>query len=158
MGCTPEPDRRATTRRMAALHPDMVGQLRVGQLAAGSGKAHRVCRRVDAHVKVLLVVLASPASQTVRVQAIGRARPSLGQGPLREGRVGYGGGFRSCNKLCRTPRCNAMNLSYRGYRHRYTSGWCLYSTAGAGKPHVRWCGRITGRNPRDPIRSPIAAN
>lgn len=21
------------------------------------------------------------------------------------------------------------------------------------KPHVRWCGRVTGRNPRDPIRS-----
>ena len=27
-----------------------------------------------------------------------------------------------------------------------------YPTAGCGKPHVRWCGRVTGRNPRDPIR------
>jgi hypothetical protein len=27
------------------------------------------------------------------------------------------------------------------------------STAGCGKPHVRWCGRLTGRNPRGPIRS-----
>jgi len=32
-----------------------------------------------------------------------------------------------------------------------SEGHC--STAGGGKPHVRWCGRVTGRNPRDPIRS-----
>ncbi len=28
------------------------------------------------------------------------------------------------------------------------------STAGCGKPHVRWCGRVPGRNPRHPTRSP----
>jgi len=27
------------------------------------------------------------------------------------------------------------------------------STAGCGKPHVRWCGRVPGRNPRRPTRS-----
>jgi hypothetical protein len=27
------------------------------------------------------------------------------------------------------------------------------STAGCGKPHVRWCGRVTARNRRDPTRS-----
>src|SRR6266851_9386827 len=26
-------------------------------------------------------------------------------------------------------------------------------TAGCGKPHVRWCGRVPGRNPRHPTRS-----
>ena len=31
------------------------------------------------------------------------------------------------------------------------------STAGCGKPHVRWCGRATGRNPRSPIRSLTAS-
>ena len=29
-------------------------------------------------------------------------------------------------------------------------------TAGCGKPHVRWCGRVPGRNPRHPTRSSIA--
>ena len=29
----------------------------------------------------------------------------------------------------------------------------LVSTAGCGKPHVRWCGRVTGRNPRHSTRS-----
>src|SRR6266849_8557129 len=29
----------------------------------------------------------------------------------------------------------------------------LRSTAGCGKPHVRWCGRVPGRNPRHPTRS-----
>src|ERR1039457_2746413 len=29
----------------------------------------------------------------------------------------------------------------------------LVSTAGCGKPHVRWCGRVPGRNPRHPTRS-----
>ena len=33
-----------------------------------------------------------------------------------------------------------------------------YSTAGCAKPHVRWCGRVTGRNPRGPIRSPEGSN
>ena len=28
----------------------------------------------------------------------------------------------------------------------------LGSTAGCGKPHVRWCGRVTGRNPRHSTR------
>ena len=28
-----------------------------------------------------------------------------------------------------------------------------YPTAGCGRPHVRRCGRVTGRNPRDPVRS-----
>src|ERR1700730_4944799 len=27
------------------------------------------------------------------------------------------------------------------------------STAGCGKPHVRWCGRVTARNRREPTRS-----
>src|SRR6478672_630565 len=27
------------------------------------------------------------------------------------------------------------------------------STAGCGKPHVRWCGRVTARNHCDPTRS-----
>src|SRR5208283_441356 len=27
------------------------------------------------------------------------------------------------------------------------------STAGCGKPHVRWCGRVTGRNPRHSTQS-----
>ena len=27
-------------------------------------------------------------------------------------------------------------------------------TAGYGKPYVRWCGRVPGRNPRHPTRSP----
>src|ERR1035438_4994161 len=27
-------------------------------------------------------------------------------------------------------------------------------TAVCGKPHVRWCGRVPGRNPRHPTRSP----
>ena len=27
-------------------------------------------------------------------------------------------------------------------------------TAACGKPHVRWCGRVPGRNPRHPTRSP----
>jgi hypothetical protein len=31
--------------------------------------------------------------------------------------------------------------------------WSLRSTAGCGKPHVRWCGRVSGRNPADPTRS-----
>jgi len=31
--------------------------------------------------------------------------------------------------------------------------WKLRSTAGCGKPHVRWCGRVSGRNPRHPTRS-----
>jgi hypothetical protein len=26
----------------------------------------------------------------------------------------------------------------------------LVSTAGCGKPHVRWCGRVTGRNEVNP--------
>ena len=29
----------------------------------------------------------------------------------------------------------------------------LRSTAVCGKPHVRWCGRVPGRNPRHPTRS-----
>ena len=29
----------------------------------------------------------------------------------------------------------------------------LDSTAGCGKPHVRWCGRADGRNPVSPTRS-----
>jgi hypothetical protein len=29
-------------------------------------------------------------------------------------------------------------------------------TAGCGKPHVRWCGRVPGRNPRHPTRSVCA--
>src|SRR5215203_5983354 len=29
----------------------------------------------------------------------------------------------------------------------------LVSTAGCGKPHVRWCGRVTGRNPRHSTQS-----
>src|ERR1017187_7319684 len=32
----------------------------------------------------------------------------------------------------------------------------LVSTAGCGKPHVRWCGRVSGRNPRHPTRSTYA--
>ena len=31
------------------------------------------------------------------------------------------------------------------------------STAGCGKPHVRWCGRVAGRNPRHSTRSRLAA-
>src|SRR5256885_1299475 len=29
----------------------------------------------------------------------------------------------------------------------------LGSTAGCGKPHVRWCGRVAGRNPAHSTRS-----
>jgi len=29
----------------------------------------------------------------------------------------------------------------------------LRPTAGYGKPYVRWCGRVAGRNPRHPTRS-----
>ena len=32
----------------------------------------------------------------------------------------------------------------------------LDSTAGCGKPHVRWCGMVNGRNPVGPIRSGLA--
>ncbi len=31
-------------------------------------------------------------------------------------------------------------------------------TAGYGKPYVRWCGRVPGRNPRYPTRSPYRGN
>ncbi len=31
-------------------------------------------------------------------------------------------------------------------------------TAGCGKPHVRWCGRVPGRNPRHPTRSSRGRN
>ena len=31
----------------------------------------------------------------------------------------------------------------------------LGPTAGYGKPYVRWCGRVPGRNPRHPTRSPL---
>jgi hypothetical protein len=40
-----------------------------------------------------------------------------------------------------------LSDAIRGFR---VKSMCL--TAGCGKPHVRWCGRVTGRNPRlDPI-------
>ena len=32
------------------------------------------------------------------------------------------------------------------------------STAGYGKPYVRWCGRVDGRNPIYPTRSSVAQN
>lgn len=41
-----------------------------------------------------------------------------------------------------------LSDAIRGFR---VKSMCL--TAGCGKPHVRWCGRVTGRNPRDSTRS-----
>jgi hypothetical protein len=59
-------------------------------------------------------------------------------------------------ELLRTSRLKAMRESRW---ERMSSCWSLRdepprgATAGCGKPHVRWCGRVTGRNPRDPTRS-----
>ena len=52
------------------------------------------------------------------------------------------GGERRCLK----------NNHFRGGSRRRESDRCWVQPPDAD-PHVRWCGRVTGRNPRDPIRS-----
>src|ERR1700724_1689097 len=48
---------------------------------------------------------------------------------------------------CTAP--DRLSLSIRSCRDLRRLG----STAGCGKPHVRWCGRVAGRNPRHSTRS-----
>ncbi|MFZ3056733.1 MAG: hypothetical protein WA098_08255 [Smithella sp.] len=50
---------------------------------------------------------------------------------------------------CQTQPCVDMAFCCR----QRLSDKPMYLIAGCGKPHVRWCGRVMGRNPRDSTRS-----
>ena len=88
--------------------------------------------------------------------AIGRERALRRLGVparmLKTVRTGRGGGGwrqpRPCKRRCGTRRYVSSAFLYHRILQRCSK--LLGSTAGCGKPHVRWCRRVTGCNPRHP--------
>ncbi len=66
---------------------------------------------------------------------------------------GRRGRLRNLRRLGLTGTALGVATSGRGAWRVAAQPRRLGSTAGCGKPHVRWCGRVAGRNPRHSTRS-----
>jgi site-specific DNA recombinase len=144
-----EQDQRAVAGRLAALRARLVGLLPLGRRT----KAHLPAGGMDqaTHPEMLLAALARRAGTGTGLAAAGSASPAAAHGAYESRGVVHGG------HLDRA----------RGVEDRHAAAlWLLdaigscgprlrppRSIAGCGKPHVRWCGRVPGRNPRHPTRS-----
>ena len=148
MGRSAEGHEYATARRLEPLRARLVGILPTG----GSAAATRGSGGMDstAYPQVLLVTMARPPGAGREPASVGSYGNRARGGDEQSRRLGRGrptgttGGtsqFRpAAIRLSSTIRsCHAVRR--------------LGSTAGCGKPHVRWCGRVAGRNPRHSTRS-----
>ena len=103
------------------------------------------------HAEVLLAALAQEARPPESVTAAGGERAAAACGIDASGSLVYG-----------TPRVAEHGVVERHSEALRVCGAIescgervksLGPTAGYGKPYVRWCGRVPGRNPRHPTRS-----
>ena len=144
-----ESKQRAVAAELAALSPRLVGLLPAGR----GTQVHLPAGGLDqeTHPEMLLAALARRGGTGKRLAAVGSASPAAAHGAHESRGVVHG------HHLDRE----------RGAANRHAAAsWLLdaigscgprvrppRSTAGCGKPHVRWCGRVPGRNPRHPTRS-----
>src|ERR1019366_2295311 len=103
------------------------------------------------HSEMLLVEMARMERTLAAAQALGTGGQSLGRGEEFSRRLGSGQTTRVApGAQQRNPTPVRVSPAIRSCG----SIMPLRSTAGCGKPHVRWCGRVTGaQSPAlDPIR------
>ena len=137
------------TRRVAAIRGGLVGILPAGPGASECLSAGRLDPAT--HAEVLLAALAQEARPPESVTAAGGERAAAACGIDASGSLVYG-----------TPRVAEHGVVERHSEALRVCGAIescgervksLGPTAGYGKPYVRWCGRVPGRNPRHPTRS-----
>src|SRR6266853_4166551 len=98
--------------------------------------------------------MAQPGRATTETAALGFARSRFGCGDESSRRL-------ECGQTAGVTPC-AQQRDPAPVRFSPTIGSCgpvrpLGSTAGCVKAHVRWCGRVPGRNPRHSTRSGLPA-
>ena len=99
-----------------------------------------------AHPEMLLVAVARTGRDgSGNCGALGLTGPHAEGGSQQPGSVACGQDRQSAQRRCPTPCCDAIGFLMPSDLAAHKP---LSSTAGCGKPHVRWCGRVTGRNPR----------
>jgi hypothetical protein len=148
MGRSAEWHEYATARRLEPVRARLVGILPTGgsaAAAAGTGGMDST-----AYPQVLPAKMARPPGAGTEPASVGSYRDLAGGGDEQSWRLA-GGRPTGITVGTSQLRPAAARLSS-------TIGSCravtrLGSTAGCGKPHVRWCGRVTGRNPRHSTRS-----
>jgi hypothetical protein len=137
------------TRRMAAIRPRLVGILPT----SGGPPKHFPARGMDpsTHSELLLATVAQLAGTPEATVRLGAEIPPPEGGPQLERSVDdrpesrdAEGAEQYGTAALWLPGCHQILLTIKKR---------LRSTAVCGKPHVRWCGRVPGRNPRHPTRS-----
>ncbi len=144
----PQRHESGVTRRVAAVCGGLVGILPAGRGAPECLSAGRLDTATQA--EVLLAALARSARPPESVTAAGGGRAAAACSRDASWSMEYGascvvahGAVERHSEALRV--CGAIESC--GVQVR-----SLGPTAGYGKPYVRWCGRVPGRNPRHPTR------
>src|SRR4029077_1939726 len=138
----PKRDQQRAARSLAKLYPRLVGIFPTGR---GQG-ANLPAGRLDtsAYPEAFLVAVARQEGSCAEAARTGREGSAAPGGLQRPGRVANRGS--ALYAIC--PDQRGPSESRFPYAIRPCGDEPLSSTAGCGKPHVRWCGRVPGRNPR----------
>ena len=145
---SPQSHQYATAGRVEPLRTRLVGLLPTGHSAETHSRSGGL--GPPTYPEMLLVAMARH-SRTLAQPAPVRASGSIsGRGDQQSWRLADRrptGTTAGAEQL--RPESARLSLSVRSCRDLMRLG----STAGCGKPHVRWCGRVAGRNPRHSTRS-----
>ena len=137
------------TRRVAAIRGGLVGIVPTGPAASECLSAGRLDPATQA--EVLLAALAQEARPPESVTAAGGGRRAAACSRDASWSVEYGA---SCVVAHGAVERHSETLRVGGAIESCgVQVRSLDPTAGYGKPYVRWCGRVPGRNPRHPTRS-----
>src|ERR1035441_4510012 len=148
MGRLPQWHEYATEGRLEPIRTRLVGILPTGRGEKALARAGEM--DPPAYPEMLLVEMARPQGAGTEPATVGTYRQSSRCGDEWSRRVESGrpAGITPGAEQ-RRPETARLSLSLNACREVRRLG----STAGCGKPHVRWCGRVAGRNPRHSTRS-----
>ena len=139
----------AIAGRVAAVRDRLVGVLPTGREPASNLRTGRLDQ--TAHPEMLLAALAQCAGSLPRFAALGRARVDAALCADATRRLVRRGAADDAHGLVEAYLVALWVCDAVGSRGRKVKP--PGSTAGYGKPYVRWCGRVPGRNPRHSTRS-----
>ena len=150
----PKNERAELNENLARLRSRLVGLLPAGR---GSPQPPSTGRLETApHSELLLAAVEELARTTAKAAATGTERTPV------EGGAQFQRNVANCGQLelaeCVKQRGVATPRVLLTIRPCFPVKWKRRSTAGCGKPHVRWCGRVVpGRNPRHSTQSAASA-
>src|ERR1019366_1774910 len=147
LGRSPESHQQRTEESMGKLYPRLVGILPTGRRKGADLSAGRL--DTTAHPEVFLVAVAQPQGSRAKPARAGR------EGAVVTGRLRIAWGVEDRSSARDAKGAEQGHPSENRFLNavRSRGDEPLSSTAGCGKPHVRWCGRVTGRDPRHSTRS-----